>query len=308
MNDAEGTNDFAATLKAEAEAFSQAERRQGGLKDLAAQRGETYAINPYVLQVEPSWNSRDFDRPAVLDHIDDIARSIVAQGFLRQHPITTLWRAGVPYIRDGECRWRGALRAIEVYGHPLKTVWAVTTDRTATEMDLLARQGLANLSLQFGPLEKAAHYAKMLRCSTGGCSVAEVAAAAGVSDTAVQRLLDLYSAPEKAKDLVRQGRASVEVVLNALKEAGDDPAAAVATIEAAVTIAQINGAEKATAKHARALRNGTTSVARRKPIDREEIRQIFADAQIITKGDNSEKVAIVIDTARFDILKGTFGF
>lgn len=301
----QGTNEFAEQLKAEAAAAAKAERKQGGLKDFAASRGESYAINPYLIKIEDGWNSRDFTRPEVEAHIDDVARSIVAQGFLRQHPITTVWKNSEPYIRDGECRWRATIRAIEHYGASIKTVWAVTTDRVSSELDLLARQGLANLSLRFSQLEKANHYAKMLKHTTGGNNVAEVAAAVGVSETAVQRLLDLYSAPNEVKDLVRGDKVSVEVALDALKEAGGDAAKAKTTLEAAVVVAEINGAKRATAKHVRALKEGNVTVTRRKAINREEIRQIFAEAKIVEKGDS---VAIAIDRLRFEILKDTFGF
>src|ERR1700674_5839547 len=98
-----------------------------GIKSLAQGRTDVFKVDPRVLVIKDGWNSRDFNDPENLEHVDNLAQSIAAVGV--KQPLTVFFENGKCYVSDGECRLRGAMRAIEHYKADLRTVPVQTEDR-----------------------------------------------------------------------------------------------------------------------------------------------------------------------------------
>src|SRR6266403_1624499 len=115
---------------------------EGGIKSLAEGRSDIFKVDPRKLHVKPSWNGRDFNDPLNIEHVDMLARSITAIGV--KEPLTVVWEDGKAWLVDGECRLRGALRAIEIYQAPLKTIPVKTEERGSNDADRLFSQIIPN--------------------------------------------------------------------------------------------------------------------------------------------------------------------
>ena len=73
-----------------------------------------------------------------MEHIDQLALSIAEIGVRK--PIEVKLVNGQLIVRDGHCRTRATMRAIEHYKADIKTVPVVSVDRYANDADLILNQ------------------------------------------------------------------------------------------------------------------------------------------------------------------------
>lgn len=212
------------------------------LKDFSEGRSDVYKIDPRKLKVKEGWNSRDFSDPANIAHIEELAKSIAEVGVKRAFVVNV--EGDVPYIVDGECRYRGAMLAIE-RGADIKTVPVVGEDRFANEGDRLFNQFLYNSGKPFGPIENARHFKRLLDM---GWLQQDIARKSGMSGGRVSQLLELIILPASLQKFIVEGKASATMVLNIFKKHNEDEAATLAELSGAVATAQKEGRIRAMPK------------------------------------------------------------
>lgn len=212
------------------------------LKDFAEGRTDQYKIDPRKLRIKEGWNSRDFSDPANLAHIEELAKSIAEVGVKRALVVNL--EGDVPYLVDGECRYRAVMMAIEK-GADIKTVPVVGEDRYANEGDRLFNQFLYNSGKPFGPIENARHFKRLIDM---GWQQQDIAKKAGFSGGRVSQLLELLRLPAVLQKFITEGKASSSMVLQVWKKHNEDTALALAELTGAVAVAQEQGRKRAMPK------------------------------------------------------------
>ncbi len=212
------------------------------LKDFSEGRTDQYKVDPRKLQIKDGWNSRDFSDPANLAHIEELAKSIAEVGVKRALVVNV--ENDIPYLVDGECRYRAVMLAIE-RGADIKTVPVVAEDRFANEGDRLFNQYLYNSGKPFGPIENARHFKRLLDM---GWQQNDIAKKAGFSGGRVSQLLELLRLPVVLQKFITEGRASASMVLTTFKKHNEDVALTVAELTGAVATAEAQGRKRAMPK------------------------------------------------------------
>lgn len=212
------------------------------LKDFAEGRTDQYKVDPRKLQIKQGWNSRDFSDPANLAHIEELSKSIAEVGVKRALVVNV--ENDIPYVVDGECRYRAVMLAIE-RGADIKTVPVVGEDRFANEGDRLFNQFLYNSGKPFGPIENARHFKRLLDL---GWKQQDIATKSGMSGGRVSQLLELLTLPLALQQFIVEGKASASMVLAIFKKHNEDAALALAELTGAVQVAQEQGRKRAMPK------------------------------------------------------------
>ncbi len=238
---------WAQKLAAQAKQKAEAERKQGGIKDLASGRQDMFRVNPYTLRVKPGWNSREANDPDNIAHIDWLARSIASEGVLT--PLTVFWEDGTPVVEDGHCRLLGVFRAIEHYGAEIPHIPVQVTDRHRSEADRVLSQLNRNSGKQLTPFEAAKVYARLHRL---GWTVDEIATRTAKSKGYIEGLLQLQAAPAEVQKHVISGAVSTTLATKVLKSNDGNVVATAAALDAAVDAAKAKGKARATERHVRA--------------------------------------------------------
>lgn len=260
------------------------EAAKGGLKSIAEGRSDIYRVDPRKIKVRPDWNGRDFSDPANIEHVDMLAQSIKAVGV--KEPLTVAWENGEAWLIDGECRLRGALRAIEHYqATDLKTVPVKGEDRYANDADKLFSQIIRNSGKPFSAMERAKVFKRLLDL---GWKQTDIATKSGLTGSAVSQSLNLLMMPEPIKAMVSAGQVSASMAVATLKE--HNPAAAVQVLQDAVATASAEGLVKAMPKHVatpKADKEPSTTV-------RGGIEKIVSNAFEYSDVDDSDADIIII--------------
>lgn len=186
-----------------------------GLKSVAQGSSDVHQIDPRILQVKNDWNVRDWTLQENIDHIEQLAQSIMAVGV--KQPLTVIWQDNKVWIDDGECRYRACMLAIE-RGAPLKTVPCRAADRHADLVERRFNRFLANTGKQFNQLETAKDFKYFL---DQGWQQGDIAKKAGISQSRVSQILALLSMPAPVKAMVANGSASVSLAAQVVREHGD---------------------------------------------------------------------------------------
>src|SRR5277367_3236807 len=112
-----------------------------GIAQYSQGEQKVFKVDPRILIIEDNWNTRD-DSPELLEHIDTLAQSIAEVGVRKAIEVKLV--KGKVIVRDGHCRTRAAMRAIEHYKADIKTVPVISVDRYANDADLILNQVISN--------------------------------------------------------------------------------------------------------------------------------------------------------------------
>lgn len=283
---------LAKQIAADAAARLEMEKKKGGIQGLAAGRQDMFRINPYLLAIKADWNSREMTDPANLAHIDALARSIAEVGV--KEPLTVYSEGGILYVSNGHSRLLAVFRAIEVYGAEIKTIPVKTEDKYASEADRILTQIISNSGKPLTPFEQGKVFKKLIAL---GWSEKQIAEKAALSVTRVVQLLELQSAPEAVKDMVRNGRVSATLAWQTIKAAEGDDRKVVQELSTALATAQTQGKAKATAKH--------LSSAPRVPV-KKTLKEMVAAATVEKNADDG-KVSIILTADDYATLLNLLG-
>ena len=195
-------------------------KEKSGLVSVAeGEAGRLLRIDPRKLNIKPDWNSRNFNDPKNIEHVDDLARSIMVQGV--KQPLTVSWADGKAWVEDGECRWRGAMRAIDHYKADIKAVPCRVEEQHVNETDKLLYQYIRNTGKQFSPIEASNHFKRLLGA---GYSASDIAAKTGLTAGRVSQILNLQMLPEMVKQQVVQGQVSASLAAATVDKLGPSEA------------------------------------------------------------------------------------
>lgn len=211
------------------------------LKEMG-KRSEYYQIDPRKLQIRADWNSRDFSDPANIAHVEELAKSIAENGV--REPLKVYLEKDVPYITNGECRYRAVMLLIE-RGVDIKAVPVIAEDRLSNEADRLFTQFISNSGKPFGPIENARLFKRLLDM---GWQQQGIAKKTGFSGGRVSQLLELLRLPQVLQKFIIEGKASASMVLSVWKKHNEDTALAVAELSGAVAVAAEQGRKRAMPK------------------------------------------------------------
>lgn len=211
------------------------------LKEMG-KRSEYYQIDPRKLEIKSDWNSRDFSDPANIAHVEELAKSIAENGV--REPLKVYLEKDVPYITNGECRYRAVMLLIE-RGVDIKAVPVIAEDRLSNEADRLFTQFISNSGKPFGPIENARLFKRLLDM---GWQQQGIAKKTGFSGGRVSQLLELLRLPQVLQKFIIEGKASASMVLSVWKKHNEDTALAVAELSGAVAVAAEQGRKRAMPK------------------------------------------------------------
>lgn len=211
------------------------------LKEMG-KRSEYYQIDPRKLEIKSDWNSRDFSDPANIAHVEELAKSIAENGV--REPLKVYLEKDVPYITNGECRYRAVMLLIE-RGVDIKAVPVIAEDRLSNEADRLFTQFISNSGKPFGPIENARLFKRLMDM---GWQQQEIAKKTGFSGGRVSQLLELLRLPLVLQKFIIEGKASASMVLQVWKKHNEDTALAVAELSGAVAVAAEQGRKRAMPK------------------------------------------------------------
>lgn len=220
--------------------------KKGGIAALSQGRSDVYKVDPRKIKIKQNWNSRDFSDPANIEHVDNLAQSIAAKGVLEA--LTVFFEDGQAYVSDGECRLRGAMRAIEHYKAPLTTIPVKSEDRYANEADRLANQYTRNTGKPFSAIELSNHFKRLLGL---GWTASDIAKKIGISAARVSQVLGLQTLPEPVKAMVTQGQVAASTAVALVKEVGGTQAEK--QLSQGWATAQAEGKDKVLPKHIPAM-------------------------------------------------------
>jgi ParB family transcriptional regulator, chromosome partitioning protein len=259
-----------------------------GIKSLAEGRSDIFHVDPRKLKIKSGWNSRDFNDPENIAHVDDLAQSIAAVGV--KEPLTVYFEDGEAWISNGECRLRGTMRAIQVYKAEIKTVPVRPEDRYANEADRLLNQFLRNTGKRFSAIELSSHFKRLLGM---GWQAKDIAKKAGMSAARISQILELQTLPETVKSMVVQQQVSASTAAALVKTEGGTKAEA--QLKAGLATAQAEGKTKVTAKHLTGS-TGTVNI-------RTALKEAFEYADIDNSEIASQIVVVKFPADQFEVVR-----
>ncbi len=212
------------------------------IKELALGRSDLFSLAPDDIHVQTGWNSRDFNDPENVTHVDALARSIKEVGV--KEPLAGYMDDGKFILTNGESRLR-AVKKLIAEGVEIKSLPVIREPKHANEVDRLASQFIRNSGRPFSPMENAKLFARLLDY---GWSEKDIASRTGMSRERVHQLVKLNAVPEVVKKEVTKGTISATAVqrIQAKAESVTDVTAQVSN---AIATAKAAGKTKATPKH-----------------------------------------------------------
>jgi predicted transcriptional regulator len=167
---------------------------------------------PSQLHELEGFNPRNYDRPEVQTHIRNLAEAYKA-GRVVPPPIVQVIDGKI-FIRDGYCRRRGMLLAIEE-GAELGKQPLIEFKGDENEADALVLTSQSNEKLT--ALEVAMMYHRM---TNRGKTEAEIAEVVGRTPQHVRMLLEVHTLPLEIKDLIERGVVSWSFALSTYNQNG----------------------------------------------------------------------------------------
>ncbi len=205
-----------------------------GIAQFSQGKSEVFKIDPRLLVIETNWNTRD-DSPELLEHIDQLAQSIAEIGVRK--PIEIKLIDGKLIVRDGHCRTRAAMRAIDYYKADIKTIPVISVDRYANDADLILNQVISNSGKPLTIMEEARVYKKLLDM---GWQQGDIAKKVGKSNSRISQILSLLEMPASVQAQVSTGAVSASLAQSVVKSA-ETPQQASHALTEAIAVAKKKG-------------------------------------------------------------------
>jgi hypothetical protein len=276
-------SDIAKRLAAEAAAHTakletSTSKKAGTLRILADGRSDMFHLNPYNVEMEDDLNCRELQDPENLAHIDWLARSIAKRGV--ETPMIVKLEGGKAILTDGHMRLFGVFRAIEVYGHVIKTVPLIAESRNSEPQDHIVRQLLSGKPKTV--IEQGRAFIKLQK---HGWQTHQIADELQIGEARVKEILAFMAESGPViKEMVILGKVAATEAEKALRLTGGDAKAAEKTLTAALDLAASEGKTKATGRHVKKV-TADMAGATTKPTLFSQLRSIHA--QPTSSVDNS---------------------
>jgi len=212
------------------------------IRDLAISRGaSTLIFDPLVIQERSGYNTRDMESESTINHIREMANSILESGNDQFPPITIYQEGESLYVMAGWCRRRAHILAMEE-GAPIKGIMCISTTKKKPE-DIALNCLSSNDGLPLTALEKAKAVKKL---QSYLWTASDIAKKTGWSISTVNNLIALHDAPDSIHGMVRDGSVSATLATKLVKEKGAE--AAEKELTDAVESSKATGKRKTTQK------------------------------------------------------------
>lgn len=178
----------------------------------AITKGNMFSLPIDLIFVEEGFNTRDYDRPEVQEHIRSIANAYKQGRDIDPMRVSVV--DGKAYLRDGHCRYLGAKLAIsEGLELPRLNVLPCAGDEIDQSLVIVT----SNLGLKLTPVEQASVYARLI---TLGLTDGEIATRVGKTPQHVQQYLTVHNMPLEMKRMIQSGAVAMSVALKLFNEFG----------------------------------------------------------------------------------------
>lgn len=205
-----------------------------GIAQFSQGKSEINKVDPRLLVITDGWNTRD-ESEALNEHIDQLAQSIAEIGVRK--PIEVKLENGKLIVKDGHCRTRATMRAIDHYKADIKTVPVISVDRYASDEDLILNQVVSNSGKPLTNMEEAKVYKKLLDF---GWNQSDIAKKVGKTPGRISQILDLLTMPNSVQAAVISGAVSASLAQQTVKSA-ETPQQAAQSLQDAVNKAAAQG-------------------------------------------------------------------
>lgn len=213
-------------------------------------KGNAYSVPPYALEEAPGFNVRDYEDPDVIQHIRNFADAYARGDYIP--PIVVRVEDGTLLVREGHCRRRGLLLAIEE-GAQIERTPVVEHKGDEIQQNFLIL--CSNQGLEIKPLERAEVYRRL---KAWGQTEEEIARGIGRSVTHVSQYLQLIQLPVGLKEAIRHNQISSTAALELFQQHGSE---AVGMVASALENAAKEGRTRITAKHVQKNKRISPAVA-----------------------------------------------
>lgn len=268
------------------------------IKELAQGRSDVFKVDPRVIQIKDGWNQRE-EGPDLDTHIDSIAQSIVANGYMPSKPIEVYMEGGTMYVSDGHCRLRATVRAIEHYQTDIKTIPVINVAK-ANDADRMLSQITSNSGKPLTPFEQAKVYDRLLKF---GWEAKDIAIKAGKSTAHVSQVLDYLTLPENIKLLVISGQLSGTLAIKMFKEANGDAGKVIEQLKEGAANAQSQGRTRVMPKDM----SGNGQKREKSPGIRKLLKDVFETADVVKPSNDDGMVLIRMTTEDWENISGALG-
>ncbi|MGV7963861.1 DNA-binding protein [Photorhabdus tasmaniensis] len=186
---------------------------------------KAWAVRPSVIQITPGFNSREMGLgddyyllPEVAEHIYNIKCAYIRGDYVE--PIRVRIIDGVPYVRQGHCRIKAAMKVVDE-GHDI-TILCVEIKEDEIGCELATIDG--NRGLALSPVALGESYRRLQ--SLGGWSLERIAQRENKSPTTISSLIRLTTCSIVIKKLIHADAISYVAVLSLLEQYGETEAIA----------------------------------------------------------------------------------
>ncbi|EPJ7983218.1 ParB/RepB/Spo0J family partition protein [Pseudomonas aeruginosa] len=203
-------------------------------KNIKAEKAEAVGsttltwLSPEVIEEEPGFNLRDYERPETKAHIAKLAAAWASGA--QMPPLEVKIKDGRCYVRDGHCRLRGARMAI-ANGSPIKRVSVI--ELKGADDVAHVRLLTSNDSLKLTPIQRAHGYQRLRNY---GWDDKEIAKELGVTETTIREAIRLLTLPDEIQAFVADGVIKAYFAVDLWREHGSET---VAIIQEAVEREQL---------------------------------------------------------------------
>lgn len=177
-------------------------------------RNDIFLIPLELLEEEEGFNVRDYTRPEIIEHIEDMA--LAYERGEQLPPLQVKIKNGRCLVRDGHCRRRSALKA-KKRGVNIERLPCIEFKGDEIEQDLLILN--SNKGLRLTSIERATVYKKM---AGWGLSPQDIALKVNKTDEHVRQQLFLLELPVELKNMINNDVISASLAVKYFKEYGHD--------------------------------------------------------------------------------------
>jgi ParB-like chromosome segregation protein Spo0J len=211
------------------------------LKQVGVRR-DYQMINPRDIDIEESFNPRNYSLPENREHIDKLKRSISEIGLIQPLIVRFNRETGRATVVDGESRLRSIMELI-AEGHSVLSEADIPCFPAPQGSNDESSRLLAAITSNTGkPLSKWELGTAFQRLFNFGLSPEKIAGRTGYTERFIGEAIELADAPEEIKILLSAAAVTPSLALATLRTNGSE---ATAILKARVEVAKVNGQKTA---------------------------------------------------------------
>lgn len=183
------------------------------------EEGILLEVSPHLLVQQDGWNVRDYNSERIATHIKKLTNQWIEAPQMIP-PLTVVFdrESEQLFVRDGHCRLRGALAAIEG-GLDLKSIKCMLFDGSSVEQDLILITSQEGAKLDF--VEVAIIYKRLLDF---GFSTQKIAGLVSKTRQHVEQVLKIAACGAEIQTLIKNENINYVQALNLISRVGEEEA------------------------------------------------------------------------------------